>query len=296
MQDLERRTTGEDVIPASAAACKCFWPHLKESYLFRHRRDFLDFIRTHKGKIFFLARSTPSFQPFVLVGNWRSRCDISALWYMKALGEERKRLVLRAAEACLEEGAERFVTRPLAEGDAEEFSSWGFLPLVRVVILERPLRGKPDPAPGVEGVRLQHFRARDLREVLRVDASAFDDFWSLDQRTLQSVANSCNSNVFLVARQEGETVGYALGGVNGRLAYLQRLGVHLSQQGKGIGEMLACGILRAFHTLGADFVSVNTQENNFPALYLYHKLGFKETGDRRHIMYRDRGDGPGSAR
>jgi len=288
IQDLERHGTGEDVVPASPSSCKAFWPHLKDSHLFHNRRDFLAFMRTHNGRIFFLAESAAASQPFVLVGNWRSRSDISALWYVRALGGERKRLVLRASEACLEEGAERFVTRPLAEGEAEEFRSWGFLPLVRVVILEREFRGKPGPLPEVEGVRLHRFRARDLDEVLEVDASAFDDFWSLDRRTLRAVSNSCSRNVFLLAKRRGKTLGYAVGGVNGRLAYLQRLGVHLSQQGKGLGEVLASGMLRAFHALGANLVSVNTQEDNLPALSLYHKLGFKESGDSRHIMYRDR--------
>lgn len=295
-QYLERRHTDGDVVPASPSVCNTFWPYLKDSYLFRHRRDFQDFMRTHNGRIFFLAQDAASLRPFVLVGNWRSRCDISALWYIRALGTERKRLVLRAAEACLEENAEKFITRPLAEVEAEEFFSWGFQTLVRVIILEKRLRGESDPAPEVKGVRLQHFKARDLHDVLRVDASAFDDFWSLDRRTLRAVANSCDRNVFLLARHEEETLGYAMGGVNGRLAYLQRLGVQPSRQGRGVGEMLTSGILREFYDMGADLVSVNTQEDNLPALSLYHKLGFKETGDCRHIMYRERRDRARSAR
>lgn len=203
--------------------------------------------------------------------------------------------MLHASQVCLEEGAERFITRPLCEEEAEEFSSWGFLPFVRVVVLEKELRGRPGPLMELQGVRLRHFRSGDLARVLQIDAAAFDDFWSLDRRTLRNVANSCHNNVFLVATRGGDTLGYVVGGVNGRLAYLQRLGVHPSEQGKGVGAMLSSGILRYFQALGATLVSVNTQEGNRTALSLYHKLGFIETGDRRCIMYRDRLDVPRSA-
>lgn len=295
MRNLERRDTGGDVVPASPASFRAFWPLLRDSHLFRNRRDFLAFMGSHNGRIFLLSLHGHPASPFVLTGNWRCRCDISALWYTRAWGEERRRLVLHACEACLEEGAESFITRPLCEEEAEEFSSWGFRTLARVVVLEKELCGRPEPPTWLRGVRLRRFRPGDLSRVLQVDAEAFDEFWSLDRRTLRNVAESCHSNVFLVAAKGDETLGYAVGGVNGRLAYLQRLGVHPSEQGKGVGEMLSSGMLCAFRALGAALVSVNTQEDNQRALSLYHKLGFKETGDRRYIMCRDRRGGPRSA-
>jgi ribosomal-protein-alanine N-acetyltransferase len=252
-------------------------------------------MRENHGRIYCLPRRDVPLPPFVLVGDWRSHSDTRALWQVKAEPRDREALIRGASKACLAEGAERLVTRPLSDLEAREYASWGFQPYCRVVLLEKALRGEPLPRE-TEGIRISHFRGRDLEEVLKTDAAAFEDFWRLDRQTLVRISGSCLRNVFLVARHGSRIYGYVIGGANGRLGYLQRLGVHPEFQGRGLGESLAGRLLHVLQIMGAALVSVNTQEDNLPALSLYHKLGFRETGEKRFILQLTSRELPGSGR
>lgn len=274
---------------------KRFWPEIRRGYYFRSRRDYLLFMRESNGRIFFIPRPDRMIPPFVMVGDWRSRSHTRALWEVRAEGWEKEALIREASEACLAEGAGRVVTRPLAEAEAAEYRSWGFEPLCRVVILEKILR-RESHCREPKGVNIRPFRRRELEEVLETDALAFDDFWCLDYRTLARVSESCARNVFLVARCGVRLCGYIIGGTNGRLGYLQRLGVHPAFRGRGVGESLAGRFLQALRAKGAALVCVNTQEDNLAALSLYHKLGFRETGEKRILLQRTPGERPGSGK
>ena len=268
---------------AQPAMFKAFWPEVRGSYFFRNRRAYLEFMHTSGSRIYYLPHVTP-YPPFVLIGNWRSRSDITALWHIRAEGADRERLVTGAARICFDGGSERFVTKPVCEREAEQFEGWGFEPAYKVVMLEKQLQREAVPPAGAGGVDIIRYRKKALDEVLKVDATAFDDFWRLDARTLENVANSCLHNIFLLAMRDGQTLGYALGGANGRLGDLQRLGVHADHQGEGIGDALVRHLLHALHAIGASMVMVNTQDDNLAALGLYRKLGFREMQDPRLIM------------
>ena len=272
------------VVQAHPAMFKAFWPEVKGSNFFRDRRVYLDFLHHQGGRIFYLPDRSVSSPPFVLVGNWRDREDITALWHVRAEGADKQNLVLGAAWECFNEGAEKMVTKLLNENEAAEYREWGFEVACIVRLLEKQLYREPPLPKERDGVRIVHFRKKALGDVLRVDAAAFDDFWRLDPRTIEAIASSCTHNVFLLARSDGETLGYTMGGVNGRLGYLQRLGVHTQHQGKGIGESLALHLLHDLYHLGATVVMVNTQEDNLAALNLYRNLGFLETPGPRLIM------------
>lgn len=286
-----------EVIPVHPATFKEFWPEVRNSYSFRNRRQFLDFMITNRGRIFVLPDPSLAYRPFVMTGNWRSRSDITAIWYLHARGSrERERLVVAASEICLQEGSERVVTRPLDPYEAQEYGAWGFTTLHRIVILEKRMTKSPPRPPEGEGVRVVRFRRNDLAEVLSLDGEAFDDFWRMDRPTMERVASSCMRNVFLLAKRGEEALGYAIGGVNEWIGYLQRLGVRPDCRRLGVGETLLAHLLRRLYALGAFTVSVNTQEDNLPARNLYQKLGFKETQDRRYIMERSAAERPGSGR
>jgi ribosomal protein S18 acetylase RimI-like enzyme len=264
---------------------KAFWPEVKGSYFFRSRRVFLDFMHLNGGVIYYIAGSSRSDPPFILVGNWRSRADITALWHVKGEAGLKKRLVTRAASGSFAAGSARFITRPLAEYEAEEFGRWGFETAYGIVLLEKNIRRETAPADKVEDMQIVRYRKKYMEEVLSLDATAFDDFWKMDELTMEAVANSCHRNVFLLARRGEQTLGYAVGGTNGRFGYLQRLGVDAGHQGQGIGCALASRIILALQDMGAASVMVNTQDENAAALKLYQKLGFEAMSDPRFIMH-----------
>jgi ribosomal protein S18 acetylase RimI-like enzyme len=263
---------------------KAFWPDVKGSYFFRSRRLYLDFMHTNGGRIYYIPGISHPHPPFALVGNWRSRADITALWYVRGEGELKRKLVLAAAGSSFDEGSGRFVTKPLKEGEARQFEEWGFEQTYRIVLLEKEQRWEHASTYAKEEVDIIRYKKKYLHDVLDLDATAFDDFWRLDANALETIATSCYRNAFLLARKGGEILGYAAGGANGRLGYLQRLGVHTEHQEEGVGEILVRHILNALRGMGAVTVMVNTQGDNQAALGLYRKLGFEETQAPRYIM------------
>jgi ribosomal protein S18 acetylase RimI-like enzyme len=274
------------VMRALPSMYKVFWTEVKGGYFFRNRRTYLDFLRKQGGKIFYLLGTYAPKPPFILIGNWRDRDDIASIWHIKATGEEKEKLVLGAARECLDEGAEMLVTKLLDERESRQFERWGFGEACRITLLEKQLGERESPPRQKDGVEIVPFKKKAMHEVLRVDASAFDDFWKLDVRTFTAIANSCFHNIFLLAQKRGEILGYVIGGSNGRLGYLQRLGVDLRHQGQGIGELLASSLLRDLYMHGATVAMVNTQAYNQAALNLYLSLGFSIiTGDRFIMKY-----------
>ncbi|MBN2028320.1 MAG: GNAT family N-acetyltransferase [Actinobacteria bacterium] len=276
---------GVAIAAAGPEMFKAFWPAVRGNYFFRNRRLFIDFMRQNEGRIYYVSGGSRTGPPFILVGNWRSRTDITALWHIKGDGIIKKRLVRVAAASSFEAGSDRFVTKPLGECEADEYERWGFEVLCRILLLEKRLRRESESSAGLEAdVEIVRYRKRYLDDVLSLDASAFDDFWKLDAHTLEAVATSCYRNAFLAAKRDGEVVGYAVGGANGRFGYLQRLGIHAAHQGEGIGEALTRRIISTLQGMGAVSLMVNTQEDNDAALSLYRKMGFETMPDPRFIM------------
>ncbi len=272
------------VLQATPEQFKDFWPQVKDVYpFFQQRRSFLDFLNLQGGKVLYLEGDYRPRPPFIILGDWRDRKDTATIWHIDAHGAQKERLVREAARSCFEEGKESVVTKLMEKAEAAEFRSWGFEDYCRVILLEKRLDGM-DLLPAAREPAITRFRRRDAQEVLNLDAAAFDDFWRLDARTMDAVASSCPQNLFLLARVEGKVAGYTIGGISGRLAYLQRLGVEPSMQGRGIGRALASYLLRHMRGMGATIAIVNTQEDNLPAIALYHSLGFLDMPDSRFIL------------
>ena len=274
-----------ELVEASPEMFRDFWPDVRGSYFFRNRRLYLDFMRSNGGRIYYIPDGSRLTPPFVLVGNWRSREDITALWYVKGEGGLKRSLVIGAASRTFDAGGERLVTKPLKDREAEQFGGWGFEQAYKIVLLEREQWREMPTASEKEGVEIVRFKKKYLDAVLHLDATAFDDFWRLDARAITTIATSCFRNAFLVAREGNEILGYIAGGVNGHLGYLQRVGVHEKWQGEGIGEALVSRLLNELHNIGAKIVMVNTQQDNQAALRLYRKMGFAETPEPRFIMH-----------
>ena len=68
--------------------------------------------------------------------------------------------------------------------------------------------------------------------------------------------------------------GYAVTGVAGWRAYVQRLGVHPDAQRQGVGRALLLDGLRWARRRRARTVVVNTHEDNVAARSLYESAGF----------------------
>jgi len=116
----------------------------------------------------------------------------------------------------------------------------------------------------------------DLTEVLRIDASAFDEIWRFDCRALNEAMAATPTSILHVARNaEGGLAGFAVTGAGQTIAYLQRLAVDPRWQGQGIGRSLVRTSARWAKRAGARALMLNTQADNVPAIALYESEGFQ---------------------
>ena len=116
----------------------------------------------------------------------------------------------------------------------------------------------------------------DIREALRIDAAAFDEFWRFDRHAMEEAVSSTRTSVIHVVRKAGGGLaGFAITGVGVTIAYLQRLAVEPAAQGRGIGRSLVRSSARWASREGARALMLNTQLDNEPAIRLYESEGFR---------------------
>lgn len=204
----------------------------------------------------------------IRVGPWRSTDG----WGLVApLGTNRPpsmAAVERALEELRARGYSVAVTPALAAHEQATFVRRGFEVHHRLHLLAHPL----DRLPDVEPVPSRRARRADRAAVLSVDHAAFPPFWRLDADGLDEALDATPTHRFRVAGDP--VVAYAVWGRAQQRGYLQRLAVHPSAVGRGIGAGLVLDGLRWLKRWRVDEVLVNTQDDNHRALALYERLGF----------------------
>ena len=175
-----------------------------------------------------------------------------------------------------ERGFERAVTSALTPAEERMFVAGGYTVRERLHLLHHDLTN-------LDAVqvpwRLHRARRSHTDDILGTDNAAFGEFWKLDVAGLQdAIAATPTARVRTAhATDDGSSkiVGYAVTGRAGSSGYLQRLAVHPSHQGEGLGRDLVVDCLRWVKRRGGSRVLVNTQEANGRALALYTAMGFQ---------------------
>ena len=168
-------------------------------------------------------------------------------------------------------GFRSVVTSALSTSECEGFLRAGFDLHEHLDLLAHDLGGLPSVPRG-----LRRARRRDRPLVIEVDAAAFPPFWRLHQGGLDEALVATPSVRFRVAGRGAKgLVGYAIAGRGGDTGYLQRLAVHPSARGRGLGRALVVDALVWLRRRGAQRAMVNTQRTNQGALALYQACGFR---------------------
>ncbi len=202
------------------------------------------------------------------IGPWRSSTDTATIaTYID------QPLDAQAVRTCLDHlvtaGYRRVVTAALEPAEQEVFATQGFTITRSLTLLRRELDGTlPRPEH-----RLRRVRSRRATDVLVIDHAAFDEFWRFDATALHEAMQATPHRLLRITAGLPAR-GYALTGfANGR-GYLQRLAVHPSAHGQGVGTSLLVDALRWLRARGAQSVFVNTQDDNVAAMTLYLRHGF----------------------
>ena len=128
--------------------------------------------------------------------------------------------------------------------------------------------------------------AGDVPEVARLEEEALGrDAWP-EGLVRDGMTGGLPTVHYLVARDDGELVGYAVASVAGDIAELQRIAVTAPRRRTGVASALLEAVLALLEDTEADRVLLEVREDNEAALGFYAQSGFEEI-DRRPRYYRD---------
>ncbi len=136
------------------------------------------------------------------------------------------------------------------------------------------------PAPA----QLTPLSPAQLAAVAQLDAESFPPLWHMGEGDL---AGLLFAGRMRAAWLEGQLVGYAAITLNGAFddpatagpsAFLARLAVHPSVQGRGVGRQLLADSIAYAHSQRHNPIYLNTQVSNGSSQRLYEGMGFRSMG------------------
>lgn len=150
---------------------------------------------------------------------------------------------------------------------------------------------KPDP---LADITLELMSPYDLAAVLRLERVCFPSAWT-PESYLRELRNP--NAYYIVARRDGEVIGYAGMWVIMDEAHVSTLAVHPDLRRRGLGEAMMRHLMEVAVTRQASRMTLEVREHNEIALALYRKLGFEsrgllphyygDTGENAYLMSKD---------
>lgn len=118
----------------------------------------------------------------------------------------------------------------------------------------------------------------DLRKISPILQSDFDDFWN--ENILKSELEN-NNSYYIVAKENDDIVGF--GGLWKSIddIHITNIVTKKNLRNKGIGKTILQELINQAKNFGYNIVTLEVNENNFPAISLYRMFGFKEAGIRK---------------
>lgn len=137
-------------------------------------------------------------------------------------------------------------------------------------------------------VVLEPMKVEDIPRVLEIERESFRTPWPADAYVHELKENRLAA--YLVARAEGELVGYAGLWVILDEAHITTIAVDPGYRGQHIGERLLLGLIDAALARGARWTTLEVRKSNLTAQTLYKKYGFREIGTRKSYYSDNRED------
>ncbi|MCR5727495.1 MAG: ribosomal protein S18-alanine N-acetyltransferase [Lachnospiraceae bacterium] len=132
-------------------------------------------------------------------------------------------------------------------------------------------------------MKVRPIEPKDIPAVYNIEWECFSDSWS--EKTLQSTMNEKGHSLF-VAEEDGDVIGY---GVTRQVldeCEILRIAVKKDSRKKGAGNLLMGFMVNSAVSNGAQLFFLEVREHNIPAIALYRKHGFIESGLRKEY-YKD---------
>ena len=116
-----------------------------------------------------------------------------------------------------------------------------------------------------------------LRTSYQLKKKVFKHPWSKEQLSWELNSQPVAENYVMIAR--GNMVGYLFSHVVDDDVQILNIAINIPFQHKGYGEQLLSYFLDQFNTDSS--IHLEVRKSNFPAINLYLKFGFHETGTRK---------------
>jgi len=137
-------------------------------------------------------------------------------------------------------------------------------------------------------VTLEAMKLEDIPRVVEIERESFHTPWPRDAYTHELTENRLAA--YLVARTDGDIVGYAGMWVILDEAHITTIAVDPAFRGQHIGERLLVGLIDAALGRGARWMTLEVRKSNATAQTLYKKYGFREIGARKGYYSDNRED------
>ena len=144
---------------------------------------------------------------------------------------------------------------------------------------------RPVIVGGNRRVTVRSAHLRDLPTLLSLDRQIFGPIWHKPINNFEEAL--ARAFIFSVAERDGLIVGYQWCEKHARHGHITRLAVRPDCQGQGIGTRLLTEALSSMVEAGVTWITLNTQESNLRSQTLYERYGFRPTGDRVAVLWKD---------
>ncbi len=126
---------------------------------------------------------------------------------------------------------------------------------------------------------IRSFKEGDEVFLSALEQECFSEPWSR-QSFLESFANG---TVFLLFTEGEKVLGYA--GIQTVLdeGYITNIAVTADARRRGVGKALIDGLKAVAEEKALSFITLEVRKSNIPAISLYEKTGFKNTGIRKNF-------------
>lgn len=135
----------------------------------------------------------------------------------------------------------------------------------------------PDRSPAA--IELTRMRRRHLRRVLSIEARVYPRPWSMSLFLSELAQRTTRS--YLVAKHEGDVIGYAGMMFTGKEAHVTNIAVDPDFHVRKVGSRLLLTIITEAVARGAEVISLEVRVTNEAAQAMYRKFGFVTAGIRK---------------
>lgn len=213
-----------------------------------------------------------------LVDDWPIRVYLETL-----LSPTLDRLRAQGVASLTYIGNDRWLTVPLQH-------DWDFT--IQDIVVTYAKRDLSIPAWGNQQVHVRPAHPGDFPALVALDEAAFEPLWRNPSETFAHALE--NLPYFVVAEWAGQPVGYLFSSQQGDKGHLNRIAVHPSYQGRGIGTRLLAEAIEFFRAEKVRAITLNTQKDNAVSQRLYRCFGFHPVGDEALVLRHDLTGGRGN--